>query len=82
MKTLEDLKAFSLDKKQMNEATGGANNGCDYVIGYANEHMDHWSDAEKDQWAGRIVCNELLIVQTLLYSEWGYNHFLIQIYKI
>ncbi len=54
MKTLEDLKTFCLDKKQMNEATGGANNGCDYVISYANEHMEHWTDAEKDQWAKEL----------------------------
>lgn len=39
MKTLEDLKTFCLDKKQMNEATGGANNGCDYVV----MQMNTWS---------------------------------------
>ena len=51
MKTLEDLKAFSLDKKQMNEATGGANTGCDYVVGLANKHGSKWSQAELDAWA-------------------------------
>ena len=52
MKTLEDLKAFSLDKKQMNQIEGGSY--CEQLqqitrgeeaAGWTNDQWDAWADA-------------------------------------
>lgn len=43
MKTLDTLKEFSLDKKQMNEVNGGLSD-CDKVIIEGNQHGKDWDD--------------------------------------
>lgn len=50
MKTLEDLKAFSLNKKQMNAVNGG-NKRCDDVVREGNMHDADWDGW--DDWADR-----------------------------
>ena len=56
MKTLKDLKAFSLDKKQMNQIEGGSQY-CEHLQqmtrgeeaqGWSNEKWDEWAEAWAD----------------------------------
>ena len=53
MNTLKDLKAFSLDKKQMNQIEGGSQY-CEHLQqmtrgedaqGWSNEKWDEWAEA-------------------------------------
>lgn len=55
MKTLEDLKAFSLDKKQMNETIGGYT-PCELLVIQGNKA--NYSDKDWDHWADLMIAND------------------------
>lgn len=57
MKTINNLKAFCLNKKQMNETTGGAIRVCDQLVIMANKFADQWSQAELDEWGNLFEKN-------------------------
>lgn len=48
MKTLKDLKAFSLDKKQMNQIEGGKT--CEEVLSELNDNIEDWSEGRWIVW--------------------------------
>lgn len=48
MKTLKDLKEFSLDKKQMNRIEGGKT--CAEVLSELNDNIEDWDDGRWIVW--------------------------------
>ena len=51
MNTLKDLKAFSLDKKQMNQIEGGSQY-CEHLQQMTRgEEAQGWSNEKWDEWA-------------------------------
>ena len=56
MKTLKDLKEFSLDKKQMNQIEGGYDKAaCRDLEEIANgRESENFTDADWDAWANRF----------------------------
>lgn len=56
MKTLENLKAFSLCKEQMNEVAGGQTI-CDDMIVYVNKYSMQMTAEQLDKWADLYEIN-------------------------
>ena len=54
MKTLEDLKAFCLNKKQMNEVNGG-HSDCDKLVIKANIEGHKWNDKQWEEWTNAFM---------------------------
>ena len=57
MKTLKDLKEFSLDKKQMNQIEGGSKHCENLQQMTRGEEAQHWTDQQWDEWADNWIAH-------------------------